>query len=269
MVSSKTPSPPVFTPPPAAPQYTPPPNPEKTVPQVMTAPQVVSQGMEAEAFLPSWLQLTQENQANPLHPDVLKQYEDNYFAQNVNPQIAAAEAQIGTTGQQYSSYGGGLVGQLRSQGQLDKFSAGLGASQQAYNNLLQGRQSLYAGGIGLAQDQGNLNVQRGLGIADLQSNNAANENQFNQGIYGIGSQNTGYQNSFNQANYANSLQAMQKKDQQKFNQTLGIGQLGMGAIGLGTQAFGALKNSGAFGLPSRRDNYSDFGLGSNGIGNIR
>lgn len=222
--------------------------------------------MEAEALLPSWLQLTEANQANPLDPDVLKRYEDNYFAQNVNPAIAAAEAQIGTTGQQYSSYGGGLVGQLRSQGQLDKFSAGLGASQQAYNNLLQGRQSLYAGGIGLAQDQGNLNVQRGLGIAGIQSNNAANENQFNQGIYGIGSQNTGYQNSFNLNNYQNELQAIAMKNQQKANMAYGIGTLGLGfltggagALSKGIGGGGASAGGGGIGSAGGNAALSGFG----------
>lgn len=246
MVSSKTPPPPIFTPPPTPPSYTPPPNPQITVPQVMTAPQVVGQGMEAEALLPEWLQLSKANQSNPLDPGVLKQFQDNYFTQNVAPQIANTEAQIGANGQQYSSYGGGLIGQLKSQGALDTFNAGLNASQQAYNNLLQGRQSLFSGGIGLAQDQSNLNVQRGLGIAGLQSQNTANENQFNSDMYRTGSQNTNWQNDFNLNNYSNSLRAMELKAKQRENTAYGIGNLGLGAIQLGSSLIGG-KGGGLFG----------------------
>ena len=232
--SSKTPTPPIFMPPPAAPTYVQPTNPEKIVPPVMSAEQITKEGLASEALLPEFLQLRKD----PLDPTVLKQYEDNYFAQNVAPQIANAEAQVGANGQQYSSYGGGMIGQLKAQGQLDKFNAGLNASQQAYNNLLQGRQSLYSGGIGLAQDQSNLNVQRGLGIAGLSSQNTQAENQFNSNIYGLGSQNSNYMNSFNQQNYQNSLQAIAMKNQQKANTAYGIGSFGLGALQLGSSLFG-------------------------------
>lgn len=225
MGSKKAPSPPIYIPPPPAPQAVTPPDPQTVVPQVLNASQITTQGLEAERLLPEFLQLRED----PLSPEVLKRYEDNYYSQYVNPQVKAAEAQVGNNGQLYSSFGGGLVGQIRSQGELDKFNAGLSASQQAYNNLLQGRTSLFSGGIGLAQDQNNADVSRGLGVAGLQSQNAGNLNSFNSGIYGTQVSANGYQNQFNQANYKNQLALKAEQDNLRTNQFLGIGQLGLGA----------------------------------------
>lgn len=235
MGSKKAPAPPIYIPPPPAPQAVIPPDPQTVVPQVLSPLDVTKQGLEVEQQLPDFLQLKQD----PLSPEVLKQYEDNYYSQYVNPQVKAAEAQIGNNGQIYSSFGGGLVGQIRSQGELDKFNAGLGASQQAYNNLIQGRTSLFTGGIGLAQDQNNADVSRGLGVAGLQSQNAGSLNGFNSDIYGSQIRSNSYQNDFNQANYKNQLALKAEQDNLRTNQFLGIGQLGLGAAKfVGSKLFG-------------------------------
>lgn len=134
---------------------------------------------------------------NPLDPATRAQYEQNYYNQYIAPQIAAATTKVGSTGQQYGSYGGGLVGGLQAQGQYGKFQAGMDLANQAFQQRLANRDSFFNNNVGLAAGQNALGVNRGLALASQISQNAANLNNFRANIYGTQSQNNIAKNSYN------------------------------------------------------------------------
>ncbi len=253
-------SPPPYTPPP---MFQAPPDPNTIVPQVSTPTQVINQGNAIEGFaqngqLPSFLQLSSSGP----NSDLVNAAADNFWQQNILPQLASAQSQLYNNGQNYGSYGGALLGQLLAQGQLSKFQAGLQQAQQNYNNLLSGRQSYFAGGPTVAATQNENSVQRGLGVASLQSQNAGMLNNYNlagnqgQNSYGLSA--TGMANNFNQGNYGNQLQAYELNQQNAANQNFGLGALGLGAANLIGGGIGSM-----FGgvTPS-------FGTGSNSSGGL-
>lgn len=106
-------------------------------------------------------------------------------------------------------------------GALNKYNAGLGYAQQLFNNQLQGRQSYYNGGPSLAIGQNAANVQRGLGVAGLQSSNAGMLNNYNLGSTGMENnynmQSAGMHNNFDLSNYGNQLQAYGMNQQNQAN----------------------------------------------------
>lgn len=266
---SSAPPPPQWIPTPAAPSYVAPPDPQGVVPEALSAKGVIKQGNYVEGFtttnkkgkevgldqVPENLRLNKD----PLSHEVRAPYEQNFYQQYINPQLAAAKAATSNAGQSYSSYGGARIGQLEAQGQLSKFQAGLEASQQVYNNLLAGRQSYFAGGPRIVQEQNALDVQRGLGVAGLQSQNYDSQNRFNLGVYGIGSGNTIAQNQFNQGNYRTGLEQSRYQDSIAGQGLFGIGggllnlASGFGGGGGGGSAFGPSTAgnafSGGFSLP--------------------
>ena len=91
------------------------------------------------------------------------------------------KTQVYNNGQAYGSYGGGEVGAQAAQGQLDSYNAGLNYANTLNQAQIASRASLFSGGDTLAANQNQLGVQRGLGVAQIQSANTANQNQFNLG----------------------------------------------------------------------------------------
>lgn len=168
----------------------------------------------------------------------MQQYQKMYYDQNVAPQIAAAQAQLSAGGQN-GSYAGAYLAQSQAAGNQAAYQAGLSYGQQLYNNILQGRQSYYAGGPNVAQTQNRLDVDRGLGIASLQNNYATNnaqlQNQYNLSAnqnYNNYNQNAGQNlNNFNLQNYNNKLNQYQINQQNKANM---FGSLAGGAALLGS-----------------------------------
>lgn len=238
---SKAPPAPQYVQPPAAPSYVTPPDPNAIVPPALSGKQVISKGNYLEGFtelnkkgkpvgldqVPQILRLDQD----PLSHEVRAPYEENFYQQYINPQLQLARAQTSDNGQSYSSYGGARIGQLEAQGQLNKFQAGLEASQQVYNNLLAGRQSYFQGGPRIVQEQNALDVTRGLGVAGIQSQNYDSQNDFNLGVFGVQSQNTGNQNSFNQGNYQIGSNNANTRSQLGAQNALGWGQIASGFLG--------------------------------------
>lgn len=92
----------------------------------------------------------------------------------------------------------------------------------------------------MAANQNNADVQRGLGVAQLQNGQANAQNEYNlaasgaQNSYNLGT--TGAQNNYNLSNYQNALQQQQLANQAQANQFGsifgGLGLLGGGALGL-------------------------------------
>jgi len=248
MGGSKPPPVPMFMPParyaPPMP-FVQPPNPETTIPQVSTPQNVISQGNQVEGLgngstIPQWLQLG----TNPVDQNQVNAFANYYYQTQIAPQIAQTSAQLENSGQQYGSYAGALLGQMSSQGQLDKFMAGLQNQQQQLQNTLAGRQSYYAGGPNLAQQQNAQNVARGADVAQLGSYNAAQQNQYNLGSAGMQNQYSlgaaGMQNQFGLQNYQNQLGAFNIQQQQRGALIGGLVGLGGNLLSLGTGGGGTL-----------------------------
>jgi hypothetical protein len=250
--------------------YVAPPNPQATVPKVLTPQQVMTNGAQVEGMLPGWLQLG----TNPLDPSNLAQYGNNFYQQNIAPGLAEQQAADANNGQQYSSYAGGRLGQMEAQGQLEKYNAGLSYGQQLLNNQIAGRSSYFSGGPTVSTNQNNADVARGLDIANLMTQQANSQNQYNLGSsqfqnnfnmtanQGQNLYNQNYAtgiNGFNQQNYANQLS--QYGMQQDLANTRGQGALGLG-MGLAKLAAPAIGS--AFGAATSHPST----LGSMGFGGI-
>lgn len=274
--------------PPAAPQYVPPAaytqpaaysspgayvappsyiQPNLTTPQVDTASQILATGNQLEGNtgdqVPLNLQLNANNPDLPngsaMDPAGMAQYESQYYQQLGNPAVAAAQASLGPSGQDYGSYGGALVAQTQASQDQAAYNGGLSYAQQNYNDILAGRASYYAGGPTVATNQNNAQVSATENMNSLNAQVAANENAYNlagtqgQNSYDLassGSQNAynlgtaGMQNSYNAStgaglnnynlsNFSNQEQAYQQQQQQIANTWLGIGTLGLGLLGGG------------------------------------
>lgn len=213
--SSKPPAAPQYVAPPSAPSYVTPPDPNAIVPEALSGKQVIQKGNYLEGFTTTdkkgrivGLDQVPENlrlDKDPLSHEVVDPYANAFYQQQINPQIQQARADLARNGGSYGSYAGARVGQIEAEGQLAKFQAGLQAAQQVYNNTLAGRESYFNGGPKIIQTQNALDVQRGLGVAGIQSQNFDSQNDFNQGIFGIQSGNTQNQNDFNSRNYGSQL----------------------------------------------------------------
>lgn len=260
----QAPAPPIYQAPPAyqMPQfqapaaYTAPPDPNSVIPGVLSPNQVMNQGASVESQLPSWLQLNN----NPMAPDQLGQYQDNYYQQNISPAIEQMRANLGINGQSSSSFGGAALGQLAGQGQMDKFNAGLNFAQQLFGNQVQGRQSYFSGGPSVSQNQNQADVSRGQNVFAGQQQNANMQNQYNldsadmangfqsNAYQGLNNYNQGAnqnQNSFAMGNYGNQLGLYGQQMQNSANKTMGLGMLGLGATKLLGGGLGALYNMGS------------------------
>lgn len=267
--------------PPKAPKYQPipytPPAPLQqanvNIPQALTPGQVMSQGAGVESMLPNWLQLTQYNQSGnpatpsqggPFNQQLMQQMQNWYLQNQVMPQVSQAQSQMQQGGQNYGSYGPAMAGQMQAQGQQEAFQAALAANQQAYNDVLSGRQSYFGGGPATAQAQNLASIQQGEAVTNANLANAQMANQYDLGAAGMQNQFNLNQspNAFNLQNYGNQLAAYQAKNQALSNAIFGGGMIGLGGLNtagnLGWQPFG-----GNSGQSSGLGNYSGSGLGAN------
>ncbi len=225
----------------------------------------MAQGQQIEKMLPQWLQLFKD----PMNPQGLQQYQQNYYAQNVAPQLAQQESNLYNNGQAYGSFGGGMLGQEAAQGNFDTYQAGLAYAQQLFGDQVAGRQSYFSGGPAVAQQQNQLDVNRGLGVAGLQTQNAGQQNNYN-----LGTNQT--LNGFNQQNYQNQFQAAQYNNQANAQRLGGVfGGLGMlgniFAPGLGSLASGigsGIFGGGSGGASSLGPVAGTFGSGAGNIGSL-
>lgn len=237
----KAPAPPQYIPLGPAPSYVAPPDPQGVVPAALTGKQVIQQGNYLEGFTEtnkkgkivgqSQVPVNLRLDKDPLSHEVIDPYATAFYQQQINPQIQQARADLSQNGGSYGSYGGARVGQIEAEGQLAKFQAGLSAAQQVYNNTLAGRESYFNGAPKIIQQQNELNVNRGLGISQIQSANYNNQNDFNQGIYGIQAGANNNHNDFNSKNYGSQLDYSART--QNSNNGLGgiFGGLAQGIIG--------------------------------------
>jgi len=170
--------------------------------------------------IPEHLQLT----GDPLSHEVVHPYADYFYQTQINPQIKAAEAAVAKNGGSYGSYGGARIGQIQAQGELEKYQAGLAAAQQVFNNKIAGRQSYWQGAPRVVQEQNALDVQRGIGVAGLQSQNYDSQNDFNMGIFGIESNNNNSHNDFNRGIYDTQTDYAIAQNQQRQQNAGGWGE---------------------------------------------
>lgn len=263
----KAPQTPIYVPP--AP-YVAPPDPQSVVPPVMSTGQIVGAGVTTENQLASkknpglnWLSLNNLN--GGMNPEGLAKYEANYDQTENQPAIKALSNSVYNNGQAYGSYGGAAVGAATAQGALNKYQAGLDYAQQLYNNVLQGRSSFFAGGPAIAMNQNALDVQRGLGVAGLQSQNTGMQNNYNLGAAGM-------QNGFNQQNFGNQMQLYAQQQQAAQNRAMGIGGLITGGLGLAGNLFtgggGGLTNLFKASAPATNNLLGGTGGSTLGIGNF-
>lgn len=181
------------------------------VPQAQTAPQLVGQMNQADQNLPSFLQMNQGN--TQLNPQILAQYEQQFNAQNLNPQLAQLQSSLYQGGQGNSTFGGAALGQANAAGAQSAFTAGLGLYQQNLNNFLNERSNYFGNEGQMAQNANNLDVNRGLSVAGMGNAATAAQNQYNlqkgntlAQLYGSANQN---QNQFNLGSYQGQLQQQQ------------------------------------------------------------
>jgi hypothetical protein len=106
---------------------------------------------------------------------------------------------------------------------MDKYQAGLAAAQQVFNNTIAGRDSYFKGAPRIVQEQNALDVNRGLGVAGIQSQNYDSQNDFNQGIFGIESNNNNSHNDFNRGIYDSQLDYTAEQNRTNSQSALGWG----------------------------------------------
>lgn len=252
-----TPAPPPTQPAVSAPTY---------VPPAMTAAQIGTAGADFEKTLNPYLQLGSGNplfpSGNPLDPVDRARFEENYYQQYENPGIAQAQADLYANGQNAGSYAGGLVGSLLSNANLNKFNAGINYAQGIGNEVRANRASYLSGGPTVASQQNALDINRGMGVANLEYQKAANENAYNAGnTAGLNNYNLAANQGANQfalGAYGAASNNYNMGIQQQQNQALGLGSLGLGllkqfggpiggAIGKGVSAIRGINTGGTGG----------------------
>lgn len=197
----------------SAPSYMAPTNPSKIVPYADNYQQTLNQAASIENQLPAWMNLLWSG--NPLDPAGRQQYEDNFYQTNINPLVQQATADAASSGQIYGSFAGGQIGGLQASGKLAAYQAGLNYAQQYFNNKLAGRKAFYDGPVALSQYSNQAAINRGLKVAELQSQNVNNQNNFN------------LNNAQNSANY--SLQNSANLNDYNTNVASGLNKYNLGA----------------------------------------
>jgi len=193
-----------------------------------------------------------------MNPQLLGQYGDNYFNQNVAPVMAALQSKLTQNGQQYGSFGGAALGQAAAQGAQDKFGAGLGFAQQLFGNQLQGRTSYFNGGPRVASEQNQMDVNRGLVVARLQQQGAYAQNNYNMNSAGMQNNfnmnnsnamnnynmgNAGMRNNYGLNNYGNQMQQYNQQKENSFNKGYGALGIAKGPFGLASGGMGYLNSN--------------------------
>jgi len=171
----------------------------------------------------------------------------------VQPQVSAAQSAMQNSGQNYGSYGPAYTGQLTAQGQQQAFQAALAANQQEYQDVLAGRSSYLSGGPQVAQNQNQLDIQRGIAVENANLQNAAMANQYNLGSAGLQNnynlQAGEYPNQFNLNNFGNQLASYQAQQQGLLGGIMGGGMLATTPIPSNSLASGLGSFFGGGGAP--------------------
>jgi hypothetical protein len=199
-----------------------PPNPTSEIPATNTYQQDLEKAANVENFLPSWLQLGETNPLDTSSPQ-FKQAENNYLAQNVNPQVASDEANLNSGGQDYGSYAGALVASDQAAGNLAAYNAGLDYETNAFNAQTAGRNEYFNQNVGTVVGANQSAINNALSLANLQTQQAQNQNSFNlqqnqnEGSFNLTSANN--QNTLAQeaANASNQFNLSTAQQQNQFN----------------------------------------------------
>jgi hypothetical protein len=140
--------------------------------------------------------------ANLISPDTLQQFRQNWRQQYANPAEGQLQSQLYSSGRADSTFGGAQLGQLQGMNNLNELQAALGFQSNALENWLKTRQSFFGNEGQMAQNANQMNVNRGLGVAQMSGN--AWQSQANA------------QNEYNLNAYRSMLQAQQQREQSNF-----------------------------------------------------
>ena len=226
---------PLPTAPAAAPAYTPPPNYQAEVPQVASAGQLMSQANQLEnpnntssSWMPS---LSLDPNVNPIASQADQQaYANAAYDTQLAPQLASEQTALQQQGRDNSSFGGAELGQMLAQANTQKTLYGQQYYTNALNNLMNARQSFTQGSYNPAETQSNANVQRGLGVAQIEQNANQNQNQYNLGATQAANQVYGTQASLYGTANQLPLQSYKLGLQQQEDTTKMWGGIGNSAI---------------------------------------
>lgn len=185
-----------------------------------------------EGSLPQDLRITS---ANPVFSNTAAQdYQNRYFDNAIQPQLNQAKVNAflgGNYGDANSTFGSTYLSNAMLQGSNQAFFAGQDYRNQEIQNTLNRRASFFGNDANLIAQQNQADVQRGLGVQQINSQNLGMLNSFNLNKAGILS-------GIQQNDYQNKLQAAQAKAQ-------AIGGLLTGGLGLIGGGIGAATGGGA------------------------
>jgi hypothetical protein len=140
-----------------------------------------------------------------------------------------------------------MAGQTEASGQQQGFQAALAANQQEYQDVLGGRQSYLSGGPQVAENQNQLDIQRGEAVTQANLQNAQMANQYNLSAAGMANNfmlNPNVNpNAWNQQNYEDRFKTNAYNNQLTQSAIMAP----FSAIGSLFGAGGAFGSSGAFG----------------------
>lgn len=209
--------------------------------------------------MPTDLQISNANSV--LSPEARKQYEDLYYNQYVKPGLAQTQANLYGNGQANSTFGGAVLGSALAQGAATKMFAGEDLYNSRLQNLLNQRQSFFAGEGQMAQNANNnqmqnsqFNANLGMSNANMLNNynlsNSQNQNQYNLGAsqnqnqynlasagaansYNLGS--AGMQNTYNLGNFNNQMSQYNAQQAQNVSRNASVGNAigGAGSLVIG------------------------------------
>lgn len=133
--------------------------------------------------MPTDLRTTSDNPV--FGNDASTKYRDEYYRQAINPQVDAERIRQASTGNADSTYGATAVAGLQAQGANQAFFAGEDYRNQLINQTLARRDSLFGNEGRIAQEQNQLDIQRGLGVEDVNTARYGMLNNFQLGSAGI------------------------------------------------------------------------------------
>jgi hypothetical protein len=192
------------------------PDPNSVVPQAYTYQQIGAKSVNLDNYLPAWMQLTGSGATNqnPIDPNSagFQDARNAYYASNVAPLIAQDQANVNTSGADYGSYAGGLIGTDKAQGNLAAYNAGINYSQAMFQDVLNARQNYFGTNVATILGQNQEAINRGLGVSQLQTTQAQNLNNYNL-------QNSQNQNSFDlgSASLNNQFQLGNQSNTNQYN----------------------------------------------------
>jgi hypothetical protein len=133
--------------------------------------------------LPTDLRTTSDNPV--FGQDAAQRYRDEYYRQAINPLVDQERMAQQQRGNADSTFGATAISNLQAQGANQAFFSGEDYRNQLINQTLARRDSLFGNEARIAQQQNQLDVDRGLGVEGINTSRLGMLNQFQLGSAGI------------------------------------------------------------------------------------